>query len=188
MEQQVQHPCQVRHIVQLVCDMPADLRTQGRQCGISQPFPGPFQPLPAQERPRIAVREIHKPAVRQCCLPWEGQDIPDLFVRPERHSAACHLFQDLQAVQQRSAGHVPVSGAFVTSAVLRQHVQVPVQHFTAALQDPRQVYPRHGIQHSTDHDVGKNPGGPVVQVLPANPHPPEIVRSHERPQDSPADF
>ena len=48
-----------------------------------------------------------------------------------------------------------------------------------ALEKLGQLRPRHGIIHRAYQDVGQDPRGPVVQVLPPESHPPEIVRGHK---------
>ena len=188
MEDQIQRPRQMRHIIQLIRNGSPHLPPQGRQRRILQHPARCFHSFPADKGPGVTVREIGEPAVAHRHPDRKPQDIPDFLILPERHGSACHLFQQGQAVQQRPARHIPVSGTLVASAVLRQHAEIPVQNSAGPLQQLRQLPPWHRGQHGADHNIGKNPWCPVVQILPPDAHPPELVCFHKRQQNPLPDF
>ena len=176
------------HVVQLIPERSPHAIAHSRQRRVAQPLAGVLQPFAGKERPGITVGKVGKPPAADFRLQGKRQDIVDLFLLPEGHFSACRPIQQLQTVQQRAARHVPITRALVASAVRRHCVQPAVQHPAGPVQQRRQGVPILKPRAGAQHHVGYDPGRPVAQILPADAHPPEIVRFHEGPENPAGDF
>ena len=188
MEQLLQKPPQERRVADLVGGLLPQRGPHGGQMVIMKALACVLQPLAADERPGVAVREIDKPAVGQLHGGREGRNAPDFLLRPEGHPAPRQLLEGFQAVQHGAARHVPVARALVAAAVLGHHVQPAIQHAAGPVEHLAQAHPVGYAQGGRQHHVGDNPGRPVVQILADEPHPPVIVPGGEGGEDAALDF